>query len=65
MNPDGLEFIIDWKNFPIGSSIFIPAIDTTHLIKEMHQIAKDKGIKLEERIMIDGEKWGVRFWRML
>lgn len=65
VNPDGLEFIVDWNNFPVGSSIFIPAIDTTRLIKEMHQIAKDKGIKLTERIMIDGEKWGVRFWRML
>lgn len=65
VNPDGLQFVIDWKNLSIGASIFIPAINTTHLIKEMHQIAKDKNIKLEERILIDGGKWGVRFWRIM
>lgn len=65
VNPDGLEIVIDWGNFPIGSSIFIPAINTTLLIKEMNRIARDKGMQLESRILIDGGKWGVRFWRMM
>ncbi len=65
LNPDGLEFVIDWNSLSVGASVFIPAINTTHLIKEMHQIAKDKNIKLEERVLIDGGKWGVRFWRIM
>lgn len=65
INPDGVVIAVDWDKFEVNTSVFIPAINTTHLIKEMHRIAKEKGMKLEDRVMIDGGKWGVRFWRMM
>jgi hypothetical protein len=63
--PDGVEIAIDWTTFVVGASLFIPAINTTQLIKEMYEIAEEKNIQLKHQILIDGGKWGVRFWRIL
>jgi hypothetical protein len=63
--PDGLEIFIDWDNFQVNASVFIPAINTTQLNKEMKRIAADKNIKLVGKELIEGGKWGMRFWRML
>jgi hypothetical protein len=63
--PDGIEIVIDWKNFQVNASVFIPAINTTLLNKEMKQIAADKNIQLVGKELIEGGKWGMRFWRVL
>jgi hypothetical protein len=56
---------VDWDAFEVNTSIFIPAINTTLLIKKMYQISKEKNMKLKSRVLIEGGKWGVRFWRMM
>lgn len=63
--PDGIEIVIDWNNFQVNASVFIPAINTTLLNKEMKQIAADKNIQLIGKELIEGGKWGMRFWRVL
>ena len=63
--PDGIEIVIDWNNFQVNASVFIPAINTTLLNKEMKQIAADKNIQLVGKELIEGGKWGMRFWRVL
>jgi len=63
--PDGLEIVIDWDSFPVNASVFIPSLNTTQLRKEMNQIAANKNIRLVGKELIEGGKWGMRFWRML
>jgi hypothetical protein len=63
--PDGVEIAVEWDQFVVGASVFIPAINTTRLITEMYEIARDKNFQLKHQILIDGGKWGVRFWRIL
>lgn len=61
--PDGLLIVVEWDNMRVGSSVFIPCIDTTEAIKQVRRIFERKGWRM--RIAIRPEKgiWGIRIWR--
>ena len=63
--PDGVPITIVWEKFEVGSSVFIPAVNTTKLIKQMHAVSRRLGIQVEPRHRIESGKLGVRFWRIL
>ena len=65
INPDGVEVVIPWADFLVGASVFIPALDMTRLMRQMHREARLLGGKLVCRERIEGGKIGVRFWRIL
>jgi hypothetical protein len=56
---------INWGDFVVGASIFIPAINLAELNKQMQIVAKEKEIKLKGYDRIEGGKLGMRFWRIL
>jgi len=56
---------INWDDFVVGASVFIPAINLAELNKQMQIIAKEKEIKLKGFDRIEGGKLGMRFWRIL
>ena len=63
--PDGVVIKINWDDFVVGASVFIPAINLAELNKQMQIIAKEKEIKLKGFDRIEGGKLGMRFWRIL
>jgi len=63
--PDGVTVIVDWDQFSVGSSFFVPCIDTENCKEQVLQIAKEKKFTVEVRRRIEDGKWGVRFWRTL
>lgn len=63
--PDGVTFKIDWDNFPVGASVFIPAINTELLKKQLREIERRKGWKGNTHCRIEAGKWGLRYWRLL
>jgi hypothetical protein len=56
---------VNWDDFVVGASIFIPAINLSELNKQMQIVAKEKEIKLKGYDRIEGGKLGMRFWRIL
>jgi hypothetical protein len=56
---------VDWGIFLVGSSLFVPAINTAKLKHQMYAIAQEQGWKLTAVERIEDERWGVRFWRLL
>jgi hypothetical protein len=56
---------VNWDDFVVGASIFIPAINLAELNKQMQIVAKEKEIKLKGYDRIEGGKLGMRFWRIL
>jgi hypothetical protein len=56
---------INWDDFVVGASIFIPAINLAELNKQMQIVAKEKELKLKGYDRIEGGKLGMRFWRIL
>lgn len=65
LNPDGLPIRVLWDQFVVGASVFIPAVNTTKLMRQMRAVAKNYNMTLQAAERIEGGKLGVRFWRVL
>jgi hypothetical protein len=65
LSPDGVRIIVEWKDFVVGASVFIPAIDVVELIEEMRLLASNNKWEIEYRLRVEDGKLGVRFWRTL
>jgi hypothetical protein len=63
INPDGVEIQVRWSLFPVGASVFIPALNLSKLIRQVHREAELRGIRLVHAERIEASKLGVRFWR--
>lgn len=63
--PDGVVININWDNFEIGMSVFIPAVNLVMLNKQMQKIANSKNITLKGADRIENNRLGMRFWRIL
>ena len=64
MRIEGVDYALDWKNFSIGSSFFIPCINDAearkHIERKMHRLRYNVVIKL---VIEDGIR-GLRVWRV-
>jgi hypothetical protein len=60
---EGVPVIIEWHAMVLGSSFFIPALDTEPLILEILAEAKKHRITLIYKEVIEDGKIGIRFWR--
>lgn len=65
LSPDGVRILVDWGDFPVNASVFIPAIDSETLHKQLKFIAETYGWAMETRVRIENHKLGVRVWRVL
>ena len=63
--PDGVVISVNWDEFVVGSSLFIPAINLVMLNKQMQIIAREKKMGVKGYDRIEGGKLGMRFWRIL
>lgn len=63
--PDGVCVTINWDNMHIGTSIFVPCINTEAAIQEVTKICTEKGWDIESHLRIEGGCLGVRFWRKM
>lgn len=65
INPDGVEIKVRWSVFPVGASVFIPAINLSKLIRQMQREANLRELQLVHAERIEAGKLGVRFWRTM
>jgi len=65
LTPDGVPIDVAWAEFEVGSSVFIPAINTTKLIAQLKDVANYHRWAIQHRIRSEGGKLGVRVWRVL
>ena len=62
--PDGALIVIDWDRLKVGSSVFVPCINTTLAKRQVREIFERRGWKMRVVIRPERELWGVRFWRI-
>lgn len=65
ISPDGVVFEVDLDRFAVGTSMFIPCINTDKAVRQIKKITKLTSNQLEYRVVIEAEKYGVRIWRVL
>ena len=65
INPDGVPIRVVWRDFVVGASVFIPAVNITRLARQMNVAARKRNMTLKWAERIEGGKLGARFWRLL
>ena len=53
LSPDGVQIIINWGCMVVGSSIFVPCINTPEAIRQAKAITKQKGWRIETRVRVE------------
>ena len=61
--PDGVRVVVDWGSMVVGSSIFVPCINTKKATQEIKSLVNEKDWKIESRVCIEDGLLGVRVWR--
>jgi hypothetical protein len=60
----GLNFRINWRNFIIGSSFFIPCLDAEEARQQVKRVAKRLGYTVKTQVSIEKGIHGLRVWRI-
>ena len=63
LNPDGVAFSVKLDDFKVGSSVFMPCINTTKAVKQVKRIANSLEMRVKVTIKIEDGRWGIRIWR--
>tara|TARA_R100001460_G_scaffold53159_8_gene92186 strand:+ start:1834 stop:2061 length:228 start_codon:yes stop_codon:yes gene_type:complete len=65
LNPDGVRIVINWDNMTVGSSVFVPCVDTEKATKQVDKVVAEMGWDVKYRVRIEDNKLGLRIWRFL
>ncbi len=60
----GLSFRVNWKNFVIGSSFFIPCLDTEEALAQVKRTTKRLGYRIKTQVVVEKGIRGLRVWRI-
>jgi hypothetical protein len=61
---DTVPVAIDWHKFVVGSSFYIPCLDRQGVADQIVASAKERGMKIKFRFVLERGTQGVRFWRI-
>lgn len=64
LHPDGVHVVVDWGALNVGSSFFIPCIDTTAARRQIKDVFKRRGWKMRTYTGPEAGVWGLRVWRV-
>ena len=66
LNPDGVRIVVDWGAMVVGSSVFIPCINTNKALQQVKLICVEE-FEWDVRVKMVIEKpfSGVRVWRIV
>jgi hypothetical protein len=59
-----LYFRVNWAKFRVGSSFFIPCLDTEAAVKEVTRVAKRLNYTVKTQVLISEGIHGLRVWRL-
>jgi hypothetical protein len=62
---DGVPVVIEWHKFVVGSSFYIPCLDRHDVAEQVIAYAKERGMKIKLRFVLERDMQGVRFWRII
>jgi hypothetical protein len=60
---EGIPVVIAWHKMRLGTSFFIPALDTEPLAKQIVSAGKQRNVTLVYKEVVENGKIGLRFWR--
>jgi len=64
MRVEKVAYEINWVNFKVGYSFFIPCLDTAEAREEIRRVTKRLGYDIVMKDVIELNIRGVRIWRV-
>ncbi len=64
LNPDRVRIIVNWEKMIPNASVFIPCVNTKKATAQVNKVSKQKGWEIKVYIRIEGNKLGIRVWRL-
>jgi len=65
LNPDGVRVVVKWVDMDVGTSVFVPCINTEEAMRQAAKIVVNKGYKTEAKVVVENEILGIRIWRTM
>ena len=63
VGPDGVRFIIDWDNFKVSDSVFIPCLNVGLGNKQVRGIFERRQWGIRVQVRTESYILGLRIWR--
>jgi hypothetical protein len=63
MKIDGVTYELDWQEFRVGSSFFIPCVGTVVAKQRIEDKMRRLGFAVIVKIVVENEIKGLRVWR--
>jgi len=63
LHPDGVRIVVNWDDVVVGSSIFVPCINTTVARSQAQNVAARRKWTIKVTPRIENQLFGVRIWR--
>jgi hypothetical protein len=64
MQIDGVDYAIDWENFTVGSSFFVPCLRDEEGRQRIERKMNRLGYKVLIKIVVEDDIRGLRVWRI-
>ena len=64
MQTHGVPIEIEWEEFLVGTSIFIPGVDQEELRRQLRWEMDQRKLKVVLRFTVENNILGVRVWRV-
>jgi hypothetical protein len=64
MKVETISYTINWENFKVGRSFFIPCLNPTEALKEILKNTKRLKLDVVTKVVIEGGVRGIRVWRV-
>jgi hypothetical protein len=65
INPDGVWVVVKWEDFVVGSSFFVPCINTKRCVQQVKDVVTPRGYDIVQNVTVENDRLGVRIWRLL
>ena len=63
--PDGVRIVVDWGAMHVGTSIFVPCIDTEKAKKQIKSVFMARHWEFLSRVRVENRYLGLRVWRTM
>ena len=63
--PDGVRIVVDWDAMHVGTSIFVPCIDTEKAKKQIKSVFMTHHWEFLSRVRVENRYLGLRVWRTM
>jgi hypothetical protein len=60
----GLAFKVNWRNFVVGASFFIPCLDQEAALMQVMRTTKRLRYKIKTQTVVEKGIIGLRIWRI-